>query len=148
MSENIDLTITVSPETRKIIDTIAHREGVSAENFLQNLLNERIRLEKKQPVSLEQIRAILNTHRDELLKRSIRRLYVFGSVARGDAGNKSDIDIMVEFAPSARVSLLTLGSLNAFLEEILGSRVDVGDRQSFRSDVLCSIEKEAVGVFG
>ena len=105
MGENIDLTITVSPETRKIIDTIAHREGVSTENFLRNLLNERIEQEKKQPVSPEQIRAILNNHRAELLKRGINKLFVFGSVARGDAGRKSDIDIMVEFASSVSDSI-------------------------------------------
>jgi hypothetical protein len=48
---------------------------------------------------------------------------VFGSVARGEAGEGSDIDLLVDLEPER--SLLDLGGLQVDLEELLGRKVDV-----------------------
>lgn len=48
---------------------------------------------------------------------------VFGSVARGEAGEESDIDLLVDMEPGR--SLLDLGGLQAELEALLARRVDV-----------------------
>ena len=52
-----------------------------------------------------------------------RNVRVFGSVARGDAGPASDVDVLVEFEPGR--SLLDLIGLAQDLEDLLGCRVDV-----------------------
>lgn len=52
-----------------------------------------------------------------------RNVRVFGSVARGDAGPSSDVDVLVEFEPGR--SLLDLIGLAQDLEDLLGCRVDV-----------------------
>ena len=64
----------------------------------------------------EEIRAALSRHRG-------RRISLFGSVARGDASDESDIDFLVEF--EAGSSLLDLLRLQDELMAILGRRVDV-----------------------
>jgi predicted nucleotidyltransferase len=54
----------------------------------------------------------------------VTSLAVFGSVARGDAGPLSDIDILVRFGPQAKLTLFALSDLDALLTERLGRRVD------------------------
>jgi predicted nucleotidyltransferase len=67
---------------------------------------------------------------------------IFGSVARGDAGESSDLDLIVRFDPER--SLLDHGGLVMDLRDLLGVRVDViseaGMRERFRAQAL----KEAI----
>ena len=53
----------------------------------------------------------------------VRRAGLFGSLARGDATDKSDVDLLVEF--KGEKSLLDLAGLKLDVEELLGRRVDV-----------------------
>ena len=74
----------------------------------------------------DEILEILRAHRDELQKRfGVKSLAVFGSVARGEAGPDSDVDILVEFDPQAHVGLFKMVELKEFLEKVLGCPVDV-----------------------
>jgi predicted nucleotidyltransferase len=52
-----------------------------------------------------------------------RNLRVFGSVARGEAGEGSDLDLLVEMDPGR--SLLDLVAIKQDLEDLLGCKVDV-----------------------
>ena len=58
-----------------------------------------------------------------LRKRGVLRASLFGSVARGDATGKSDVDFLVEFEKGR--TLLDLAGLHRELEEILGRAVDI-----------------------
>jgi len=59
-----------------------------------------------------------------VLKRfGVKRASLFGSLARGEDREDSDIDILVEF--EAGKSLLDLAGLKIELEEVLGRRVDL-----------------------
>jgi uncharacterized protein len=79
----------------------------------------------------EQILALANSH-------GARNVRVFGSVARGEATQESDLDLVVDF--DAGRSLMDHGELVMDLEETLGCRVDVvsarGLRERFRERVL------------
>jgi uncharacterized protein len=55
----------------------------------------------------------------------IRRLSLFGSVLRDDFGPDSDVDVLVEFEPGARVGLIRLAGIEAELSGILGRKADV-----------------------
>ncbi len=59
-----------------------------------------------------------------LLRCGVRRLGVFGSVARGDASGGSDVDVLVAFEPGARNfdNLFTVGEA---LEQVFRRRVDL-----------------------
>jgi len=62
----------------------------------------------------------------ELRRRfAVRSLKVFGSVARDEATETSDVDILVEFAPQARVGLFKFLELKTELEALLGAKVDL-----------------------
>jgi len=58
-------------------------------------------------------------------RNRIRRLALFGSVLRDDFGPDSDVDVLVEFEPAARVGLLRLAGMEIELSEILGRKVDL-----------------------
>ena len=58
-----------------------------------------------------------------LRRYDVARAAVFGSMARGEGTQDSDIDLLVEF--KGRKSLLDLAGLKLELEELLGRQVDV-----------------------
>jgi predicted nucleotidyltransferase len=64
-----------------------------------------------------------------LCKRySVARMQLFGSVASGKAGAKSDLDFLVEFLPDAHAGLLEMGGLKEDLELKFGRSVDLVSR--------------------
>jgi hypothetical protein len=78
-------------------------------------------------------------------RRRIRRLSLFGSVLRGDAGSNSDVDLLVEFSREARPSLLDLVEIEQELSGLLaGRRVDLRTAEDlsryFRDEVLGEAE--------
>ena len=84
----------------------------------------------------------LNFHSDAFLalckKYQVRSLSMFGSTARGEATNKSDIDLLVHF--SRPISLLKMVAFERELSEVLGRKVDLHTEYSLsrylRSRVL------------
>ncbi len=73
----------------------------------------------------ERILGILRAHEADLRRAGVRHLSLFGSIARGDAGTASDIDLAAEFDPAARMDLFRLTALERRITEILGRRVDL-----------------------
>lgn len=69
-------------------------------------------------------------------------MYVFGSVARGDDGPDSDIDILVDSVED--FSLLELGRLTASLSEVLGERVDVVPSHSLPPHIRSEAMNDAI----
>jgi len=67
---------------------------------------------------------------------------IFGSVARGDATEDSDLDIIVRFDPGR--SLLDHGGLIMDLRELLGVKVDVIDEDGMRERFRRHALKEAI----
>lgn len=71
--------------------------------------------------------ALLQTHREDVLAAAARHrggsVLVFGSVARGEAGPDSDVDLLVEFEDGS--SLFDLLELSDELRALLGVEVDV-----------------------
>lgn len=90
----------------------------------------------------------LNIDRDAVSafcrEHRIRRLALFGSVLRDDFRPGSDVDVLVEFEPSARVGLLTLAGLELELGELIGQEVDLNTpgflNRHFRDQVLSEAE--------
>lgn len=74
----------------------------------------------------------------------VRQLAVFGSVARGEAGADSDVDVLVTFDGPA--SFDRFMELKFHLEDLLGRRVDLVTRPALRPELRDRIEGEAVRV--
>lgn len=80
-----------------------------------------------------------------ILKASgVTRSSLFGSYARGDARDDSDIDILVEF-PKGK-SLLDLIGLEQDLQDALGKKVDVGTYRSVSKYVKKYVENDLVSI--
>jgi len=77
-------------------------------------------------------------------RNHIRRLALFGSVLRDDFRPDSDVDVLVEFEPNARVGLLTLAGMKIELSELLGRKVDLNTpgflSRYFRDEILAEAE--------
>ena len=89
---------------------------------------------------------LLREKREDILriasKRGASNVRVFGSVARGEADSKSDIDLLVDLEPGR--SLFDLGGLLMDLQDLLGYKVDVVTERGLRERIRKRVLKEAV----
>lgn len=95
----------------------------------------------------EEVIQILRANRPALAQFHVRSLSVFGSVVRGEAGPDSDVDILVEFEPGARVGLFHFARLQRFLRETLGREVDLATPKALHNALKKDILEEAVHAF-
>ena len=58
-------------------------------------------------------------------KHNLKAVYLFGSYARGEAAEDSDVDLLVDLSGTQIRGLFALGGLYAELEEALGKRIDL-----------------------
>ena len=95
-----------------------------------------------------ELREELTKKRDEIIRvatiNGARNIRVFGSVARGEADEKSDIDFLVEMEPGR--SLFDLGGLLMDLQEVLGRDVDVVTERGLNPRIRDRVLKEAVAL--
>ncbi|MHB9035978.1 MAG: nucleotidyltransferase family protein [Armatimonadota bacterium] len=92
------------------------------------------------------IRQLLEGKRSEILRiAETHRAYnirIFGSVARGECNDESDIDFLVELGPGC--GLLEHAALVRELEELLGRKVDVVSEKGLRQRIKDRVIQEAV----
>lgn len=92
------------------------------------------------------VKELLQSKRDEILqiaaKYGAHNVRVFGSVARGEADEKSDVDFLVKMEPGR--SLLDHAGLILDLEELLKRSVDVASERGLRTKVRKRVMKEVV----
>jgi predicted nucleotidyltransferase len=90
----------------------------------------------------EQELEILRQHEAELRRRQVKSLHLFGSVARGEASERSDVDLLVEFERD--VGLFAFLRLKRFLEEILERPVDLVTTAALRPQWRDQVLREAL----
>ena len=89
---------------------------------------------------------LIREKRPEILKIAARHgaynLRLFGSVARGEADEASDVDILVELEPTR--SLLDLGGFLADMQDLLECKVDVVTERGLKNRIRDRVLQEAV----
>ena len=89
---------------------------------------------------------MLEKRKDEILRilsqYGARNVRIFGSRAREDSAETSDLDLLVEMKPNS--SLLDLVAIKQDLEDLLGCKVDVVTESSLSPYIKDEILKEAV----
>lgn len=84
----------------------------------------------------------------ELRSQGVGALYLFGSTARGEASDASDVDLLFEVAQGARFSLFDQARIGRQLSERLHAKVDFLSRRSLHPILRPTVEAEQVQVFG
>lgn len=89
---------------------------------------------------------VLRDHREQILEVAARHgahnVRVFGSVARGEDDEQSDVDLPVDL--DAGVSLFDLGRLQVALEDLLGRQVDMAVADALRPRVAARVQAVAL----
>ncbi|MFC1676399.1 nucleotidyltransferase family protein [Planctomycetota bacterium] len=89
--------------------------------------------------------AQLKAHLGEMRERfSVKTLSLFGSVARNEAVSASDVDVLVSFEKKANFDIFM--DLKFYLEELLGTGVDLVTNKSLRPQIRDEIETELINV--
>lgn len=97
--------------------------------------------------SADEVIASLQAHAAELRRAGIRHLSLFGSVARGDAGPESDIDLLVDLDPEAQITLIGLVGLESRLGELLGRKVDLLPEPIQKPRLRTNVDRDRRHVF-
>lgn len=79
--------------------------------------------------------------------KPVVKAYLFGSFARGENGPDSDIDILVTFDKSARVSLFDHVAMTYELQELIGREVDLVTDGTLLPEVARSAEKDKILIY-
>lgn len=96
-------------------------------------------------MSRQEVLATLQAQRAALHERfGVARLTLFGSVARDEAVQESDVDLLVEF--DKPVGFFSFLELQNHLETLLGCAVDLGTPQSLKPRLRARVLAEAVHV--
>jgi predicted nucleotidyltransferase len=77
----------------------------------------------------------------------VRELSLFGSAVRGELGPDSDIDVLVEFDPAARIGIVKFESLVEGLEALVGRKIDLVTKRGLKPWVRPEVLREARVVY-
>jgi uncharacterized protein len=89
----------------------------------------------------------LNAHEEELRAMGINSLSLFGSVARGEAGPRSDVDSAVTLASDRKIDLLDFAQMSLRLSELLGTKVDLVSEPARKPRFQAQINRDRVHAF-
>ncbi len=89
----------------------------------------------------------LREHAPALQAGGVAHLMLFGSAARDEMGPQSDVDVLVEFEPGVKVTLLMLGGLQYDLSQTLGVEVDLSSAAWLKEPIRQRALREAVLAF-
>lgn len=99
----------------------------------------------KATLSRDEVVRILRSEREVLKERfGVTAMYLFGSFARDEATEASDVDVLVEF--EGKPSLMTYSGTQIHLEAVFGRSVDVAQLDDFRKELRPYVERDLMEV--
>ena len=91
--------------------------------------------------------ATLRRHESDLRSRGVAHAAVFGSVARGDNRSDSDLDIMIDVTPEARLTVYAYVDLKEYIAGLFDGPVDVVTREALKPYVRPAATADAIYAF-
>jgi uncharacterized protein len=91
--------------------------------------------------------AILRRSEPALRERGVLHAALFGSVARGENRSGSDVDIMVEIDPDARITVFDYVELKEYIANLFNEPVDIVNRDGLKPYVAPAATADAVYAF-
>jgi uncharacterized protein len=95
----------------------------------------------------ERVLDVLRRHEGALRARGLMRLALFGSIARGDVGPDSDVDLLIEVDGARAFGLFAFLDLKNDLAGLLGRPVDLAFADAMRPRLRAAVLRDAVDVF-
>ncbi|WP_279356056.1 nucleotidyltransferase family protein [Methylobacterium indicum] len=89
----------------------------------------------------------LRAHADSVRAMGATSLFLFGSTVRDDARPDSDLDLFIDDDPESRFNGFDLVGIKLFLEDQLGTEIDVTTRDGLHPRLRERMERSAVRVF-
>jgi uncharacterized protein len=99
---------------------------------------------RKDTMDRESVLMTLSRHRRMLESYGVKDIRLFGSVARGDAGPGSDVDLLVELEPWSHIGIFEFSRLRRELSRLLGCNVDLATPNALHRDMKEAILREAI----
>jgi predicted nucleotidyltransferase len=95
----------------------------------------------------ETVIATLKAHEAELRALGIKQLSLFGSVARGEAGPESDVDLAATFDRTRPFGIFQFAALEGRLRDLVGRPVDLVGEPARKLRMQAAIERDRVRAF-
>ncbi len=95
----------------------------------------------------DEVLAKLRAHEVELRASGAEALYLFGSVARDEAREDSDVDLLFDRPTARPFTLFDLIGLEERISEIMGCPVDLGTRAGLKTRVRERVEHDVIRIF-
>ncbi|RPH33764.1 MAG: nucleotidyltransferase [Bacteroidales bacterium] len=92
-------------------------------------------------------RALINRLTNYFANQPIERAWIFGSYARSEENSQSDIDILVNFSPEAKITLFKYIHIVNELERLTGKKVDLVEDGQLKQFAIKSSENERILIY-
>lgn len=147
MEDTAYLSVRVPAEVRNRLKAVAARRGERLQDLIGGLVTQFLAEADRKPPELGEVLQRLRSIRDLFQARGVEALWVFGSVARGEARPDSDVDLAISFAPGVALSLFEITHLKDEAEAVLGHSVDLGERRMMSTCATAASAPDLVQVF-
>jgi predicted nucleotidyltransferase len=141
------LSVRMPQSVRNRVKAVAAQRGERLHDLVAGLIERFPEEAERHPPELGDVLHRLRGLEPRLRASGVAALWVFGSVARGDAQPDSDVDLVIDFAPDAKASLFQLVRIKEEIEQALERPVDIGERSAMTKHVVTIAERDLVRVF-
>lgn len=90
---------------------------------------------------------VINKIAKYFVNQPIEKAWVFGSFARAEENEKSDIDILVRFLPGAKISLLKYSRIKNDLESLTNKRIDLVEEGQLKEVAKTSARRDKILIY-
>jgi predicted nucleotidyltransferase len=98
------------------------------------------------PLALDVLRT-LRSNRAALEQIGVRHVSLFGSVARGEEGPDSDVDLLIETDPDVVDNLFALSCVHRTLQDLVPREIDVALLENIQPDVFEAFQRDNIRAF-
>jgi predicted nucleotidyltransferase len=90
---------------------------------------------------------LLHKIQASLAHTPVMRAWLFGSYAREEETADSDIDILVQFIPNAKISLFDYGGIVYNLEQLTGRKIDLVEKDRLKPFAKKTAERDKILIY-
>ncbi|MEZ5785933.1 MAG: nucleotidyltransferase domain-containing protein [Xanthobacteraceae bacterium] len=90
---------------------------------------------------------VLQRNREALRARGVRHAALFGSLARGEADHRSDIDVLIELDPTLTLDMFAYAGLKRAIAELFDGPVDVINKDALKAHLRQPVSTDAIYAF-